>query len=269
MLVEEGRYLNPSDRYKALVAEPLAGDGFKKEIKRGDKIKINGIEFEVVGFTKKAGNPAHDNKVVITLDTLRQMYKMGDELAMITVRVEEGLNVTEVADNIKRKLRRSHGLTEGNEDFTVQTSQQLIDSFMNILGIVQAFLTGIAAISLIVGGLGIMTTMYTSVLERTKQIGIMKAVGARNRDIFMLFVIESGILGAVGGVIGVILGLSISFGASYVAETYYSNDLLKASADSTLIVGALAFSFIVGCVSGLLPSMKAAGMKPVDAIRYR
>ncbi|MFH1404226.1 MAG: ABC transporter permease [Candidatus Altiarchaeota archaeon] len=269
MIVDEGRYLTPQENYKAIIARPLAEDGFDKEVKRGDKVKVNGQDFEIVGFTKVAGNPAHDNKIVIPIDTLRGMYGMGDELAMITVRVGDGFNVSEVADNMKRKLRRSHNLDEGEEDFTVQTSEQMMESFNAILGVVQVVLSGIASISLIVGGLGIMTTMYTSVLERTSQIGIMKAVGARNRDILMLFLVESGILGMMGGIIGVLFGLGISFGASYVSETYYDTEMLKASADASLIVGALAFSFIVGCVSGVMPSMKAANMRPVDAIRKK
>ncbi len=269
MIVDEGRYLSPSDTYKAEVARPLAEDGFRREITRGTNVVIKDIDFEVVGFTKKAGNPAHDNKVVVPLDILREMYGMGDELSMISVNVQEGYNVTGVAENIERKLRRDHGLKEGEEDFNVQTSEQLIESFSTIIGIVQAFLTGIAAISLIVGGLGIMTTMYTSVLERTRQIGIMKAVGARNNDILALFLVEAGLLGTAGGIIGVIIGLALSFGTSYVAETYFEIELLKASADPMLIFGALAFSFVVGCMSGLTPSLKAAKMRPVEAIRYR
>jgi len=269
MLIDEGRYLTPNDKYKALIARPLSKEGFDKEIHRGDKITIKDIDFEIVGFTQKAGNPGHDNKIVVTIDTLRELYDMNDEVAMINVRVSDGFNVSEVAENINRRLRRSHDLKEGEEDFTVQTSQQLLDSFMAIFGVVQVVLSGIAAISLIVGGLGIMTTMYTSVMERTRQIGIMKAVGARNSNILTLFLVESGILGMTGGLIGVVLGLTISFGASYLAETYYGSEILKASADPTLIFGALAFSFIIGCLSGILPSMKAAKMKPVDAMRFK
>jgi len=269
MVVEEGRYLSPSDNYKALVAKPLALEGYDKEINRGDKVEFGGEIFEVVGFTKKAGNPAHDNKVVVPIETLRRMYELEDELAIITVSTMKGTNVTEVAKDIERRLRRSHELREGEEDFTVQTSQQLLESFNVIIGLVQGFLVGIAAISLIVGGLGIMTTMYTSVLERTRQIGIMKAVGARNADILSLFLVEAGILGVAGGIIGVLLGLSLSFGTSYVAINYLNSDLIQASADPMIIFGALAFSFVIGCISGVLPSLKAAKMKPVEAIRYR
>jgi putative ABC transport system permease protein len=268
--VDEGRALTTSDRFNAVIGKPLANDTFKKEIKRGDKIKVDGYDFTVVGFTPKSGNPQQDNKVEIPLDTYREIYQDSDkEVNMINVKAKDGFNVTEVAENIKTRLRREHGVKEGEEDFTIQTAEQVMQTFMKIIGVVQTVLTGIAAISLIVGGLGIMTTMYTSVLERTSQIGIMKAVGAKNNDIMALFLIEAGILGLIGGMIGVILGLAISFGTAYIAQTYYSIDLLHASADPTLIIGALLFSFAVGCVSGLMPARSAAMMKPVDAIRYR
>ncbi|MBU0762661.1 MAG: ABC transporter permease, partial [Candidatus Altiarchaeota archaeon] len=269
MVIDEGRYLTPSDKYKAIVGRVLAEDHFEKPINRGDKIIINGTSFEVVGFNKKTGNPAHDLKVVIPIDVLRDMYGAGDEVTMITAKVKEGFNLSQSADNVKDSLRRARDVKRDEEDFTVQTAQNILETFNAILGVVQVVLSGIAAISLVVGGLGIMTTMYTSVLERTRQIGIMKAVGAKNEDIMLLFLIESGVLGLTGGVIGVLLGLGISFGASYVVEAYYESELVKASASFSLIFGALAFSFVVGCLSGLLPSMNAAKMKPVDAIRYR
>lgn len=268
--VDEGRFLTTSDKYNAVIGKPLANDTFKKEIKKGDKITVDGTVFTVVGITPKSGNPQQDQKILIPLDTYRLMYPETDkEVDMINVKAKEGLNVSEVAENIKVKLRRDHGLKEGEEDFTVQTAEQLMQTFMTIIGVVQTVLTGIAAISLIVGGLGIMTTMYTSVLERTSQIGIMKAVGAKNSDIMVLFLIEAGLLGLIGGLIGVVIGLTISFSVAYVAQTFYGIELLQASADPLLIIGALSFSFFVGCVSGLLPARNAANMKPVDAIRFR
>ncbi|MFH0862050.1 MAG: ABC transporter permease [Candidatus Altiarchaeota archaeon] len=270
MKVDEGRYLTPTDRYNAIIARTQATEEFKKEVKRGDKITVDGTDFTIVGFTPKTGNPQQDKKLIIPLETLRTMYPATDrEINMVTISSNKGFNVTEVAQNVKTSLRRDHGLKEGEEDFTVQTAEQVMQTFMTIIGVVQTVLTGIAAISLLVGGLGIMTTMYTSVLERTNQIGIMKAVGAKNDDILALFLIEAGLLGLVGGMIGVLMGLSISFGVAYVAQTFYGIDLLHASADPLLIVGALAFSFVVGCLSGLMPARGAANMKPVDAIRSR
>jgi putative ABC transport system permease protein len=268
--VDEGRYLTPSDKYNAIIGKPFAETEFKKEINKGDSIKVGGTDFKVVGFNPKSGNPQQDKKISIPLDTYRLLYPESDsEINMINIRAKEGFNVTVVAGDVKTRLRRDHGLKEGEEDFTIQTADQMMKTFLSIIGVVQTVLTGIAAISLLVGGLGIMTTMYTSVLERTSQIGIMKAVGARNSDIMLLFLIEAGTLGLAGGIIGVVLGLGISFGVAYVAQTYYEIDLLHASADPILVFGALAFSFIVGCLSGILPALNAANMKPVEAIRYR
>ena len=268
--VDEGRYLTPSDKYNAILGKPFAETEFKKGIKKGDSINVGGADFKIVGFTAKSGNPQQDKKIMIPIDTYRLLYPESDkEINMINIRAKEGFNVTVVAGDVKTRLRRDHGLKEGEEDFTIQTADQMMKTFLSIIGVVQTVLTGIAAISLLVGGLGIMTTMYTSVLERTSQIGIMKAVGARNSDIMLLFLIEAGTLGLAGGIIGVVLGLGISFGVAYVAQTYYEIDLLHASADPLLVFGALAFSFLVGCLSGILPALNAANMKPVEAIRYR
>lgn len=267
MELRDGRYPSPTEDYTAVIGGPLADDGFDEPLEKGVEVSVKGKTFEIVGVNKKTGQPPQDQKLSIPLDVMREMYGAGDELSMISVQVSETANVSEVAEEVERRLRRSRDVEEGEEDFTVQTAEQLLASFQSIIGVVQVVLGGIAAISLIVGGLGIMTTMYTSVLERTKQIGIMKAVGARNENILTLFLVESGILGMAGGMIGVLLGLSISFGASYIAQEYYGSDLLKASAEPQLIFGALAFSFIVGCVSGVFPSLKAARMRPVDAIR--
>jgi putative ABC transport system permease protein len=268
MIVDEGRYLNPSDRNKAIIGRVLAEEHFDRRIGRGDRITIDGSVFEVVGINKKTGNPGHDVKVVIPLDVLRDMQGADDEISVITASVREGFDLAEVAEDVRRRLRRSRDVREGEEDFTVQTAQNILDTFNSVVGVVQAALSGIAAISLLVGGLGIMTTMYTSVLERTKQIGIMKSVGAKNKDILLIFLIEAGFLGLLGGVIGVVLGLGISFATAYVAEAYYGIELLKASADLVLIFGAMSFSFLVGCFSGLLPAYQASKMKPVDAMRY-
>ena len=132
----------------------------------------------------------------------------------------------------------------------------------------QAVLVGIAAISLLVGGIGIMNTMYTSVLERTKEIGTMKAVGARNSDILLIFLMESGLLGLVGGAIGIAIGFGLGKGTEYIAGMYLGSGLLRAVFPWYLILGALAFSFIIGSLSGALPAVQASRLKPVDALRY-
>ncbi len=201
-------------------------------------------------------------------DTLKEILNVQDEESQILVKASIDSNVTNLADTIKRKLTSYRGEKEGQETFSVSTSEQILNSFKDIFGIVQAVLVGIAAISLFVGGIGIANTMYTSVLERTKEIGTMKAVGAKNSDILILFLIESGLLGLMGGIIGIGIGLGLSKTAEYIAATQLGTDLLQASIDPVLIIGALTFSFLIGAISGVFPAMQASKLKPVDALRY-
>ena len=123
-------------------------------------------------------------------------------------------------------------------------------------------------ISLIVGAVGIMNTMYTAVLERTKEIGIMKAVGATNQAIRTIFLIESGLLGLMGGLVGTVLGLLISFATAGIAGQALGTNLVQAYVSWWLVIGALGFSFVVGALAGYLPARQAANMKPVDSLRY-
>ena len=135
-----------------------------------------------------------------------------------------------------------------------------------MLAIVQIVLGGIAAISLLVGGIGILNSMYTSVLERTKQIGIMKSLGARNNNIFMVFLVEAGLIGLVGGVAGVILGSAISLAVGVIAAQA-GFGLLKIIIDYKLLLFGLAFAVGMGMFSGYLPARRAAKLQPVEALR--
>ena len=187
---------------------------------------------------------------------------------MLYVQIKPGFSPEQVAENIKKELRKERNEKEGEETFSIQTFKQLLETFQNVFAVVQGVLVGIAAISLIVGGIGIMNTMYTSVLERTKEIGTMKAVGARNSDILTIFLIESGLLGLIGGAIGIMIGVGLGKGAEYVASVALGVSLFRASFPLWLIFGALLFSFLIGSFSGLLPALQASKMKPVDALRY-
>jgi putative ABC transport system permease protein len=190
------------------------------------------------------------------------------EYDYIIARMERGEDPTLMAARIKESLRRLRNVKEGEEDFSVQTTDDLRESFDAILSIIQVVLTGIALISLVVGAVGITNTMYTAVLERTKEIGIMKAVGARNEDILKIFLIESGLLGLMGGLVGVALGLGISYLASVIAAQALGSAIIKFVAPWWLIVGALVFGFVIGAAAGYLPARQAANMRPVDSLRY-
>ncbi|MCL0030000.1 FtsX-like permease family protein, partial [Dehalococcoidia bacterium] len=137
----------------------------------------------------------------------------------------------------------------------------------DMVGIVQAFVAGLAAIALLVGGVGVMNTMYTSVLERTREIGVMKAVGAQNRHILLIFLIESSLMGLVGGIIGVVLGLLLSAGTSLVVGHFLDFELLLVIS-APLILGTLLFSLLAGAIAGMLPARRASKLRPVEAFRY-
>lgn len=266
---EEGRDLKEGDKEKAIIGYLIAKDKgfFENGVSLRDKLVIQEREFKVVGIMKQIGNPSDDAQIYIPLDTAKEIFGKTDEIDMIYVQVKQGFEPAHVAENIKKELRDVRNEEEGEETFSVQTFEQLMETFGKILGIVQIVLVGIAAISLLVGGIGIMNTMYTSVLERTKEIGIMKAIGARNMDILSLFLFESGLLGIAGGAIGVIIGVGISKMVELVALGS-GLGLLKAALPWYLIAGALAFSFLIGTISGILPAVRASRLKPVDALRY-
>ncbi|MBN2251786.1 MAG: ABC transporter permease [Candidatus Altiarchaeota archaeon] len=266
-VVDKGSYLKDGDKYKAIVGVET-GDDFDKDIGIGDKLTIEGREFQVVGINKKSGNPVHDKKVTIPFDTAKELFNGTDSFSTITVKVKKGFEPSDVADDITEKLRKSRGVKEDEEDFSVETAENLIASFKNILLVVQAVITGIASISLLVGGIGIMTTMYTAILERTRQIGIMKSIGARNSDILMLFLIEAGLLGVVGGIIGIIFGFVTGKIVEQIA-IQYGLEIFRAYFSIELVLGALLFSFMVGALSGILPAWRASRLSPVDALRYR
>ena len=268
--VEAGRLLKKGDKFKAFIGNSVANKGlFKKKIELGNKIKINNIDFEVVGILKKSGNPQQDRVVILPEDILREVLGIDkDKVDVIAVKVQKGVDVNNVANDIEKAMRRDRDLDLGKEDFEVQTPQQILDTLNNILTIVEIVLIGIAAISLLVGGIGIANTMYTAVLERTKEIGVMKSVGAQNRDILIIFLIESGLLGLVGGAIGVGMGMGLSKLVEIAATQFLGTSLIKAFFPWYLILGALAFSFLIGAISGLLPAKQAASLKPVDALRY-
>jgi len=264
----QGRELKSTDKYKAVIGDLIAkGELFDKEVRLRDRITILDKEFKIVGIYQPVGNPQDDKNIYIPYDTARELFDL-EEVGMLIVQTLDGVDVTGVANQIKKDLRDYRNVDEGEEDFMVQTFEQIMESFNTIFGMVQAVIIGIAAISLLVGGIGITNTMYTSVLERTKEIGIMKAVGARNSDILKLFLIESSMLGLIGGLIGIIIGVGLSKTVEIVVTKAYGFEYLKAYFPWYLIIGALAFSFVVGSISGVFPARQASKMRPVDALRY-
>lgn len=265
--IEQGKILEADSKYQVMVGPDFAKNFFKEELRLRNKVKVQGQTFEISGILKKSGNPQSDSTLVLPEKTLREILSVPNDYDMIAVKIQNGASLEQVAENIKKELRKTRNVEKGKEDFNVQTPEALLAMLTNILLIIQSVLVGIAAISLLVGGIGIMNTMYTAVLERTKEIGIMKAVGARNNSILSLFLIESGMLGLFGGIIGVTLGLLISKSVEIITFQIYESQLIQASFSPLLIIGALLFSFLIGAFSGLFPAQQAAKLRPVEALR--
>jgi putative ABC transport system permease protein len=265
--INKGRLLDNNDKFKVMIGKDFADDFFDVPLELRDKIEVQDNVFEVVGILKKSGNPQQDSTLVVPEETLREILGIENEYDIIPLRIKFGEDIEIVSERIAKALRKHRNVEEGKEDFSIQTPGDIIATLTNILTIIQSVLVGIAGISLLVGGIGIMNTMYTAVLERTKEIGIMKATGAKNSQIQVLFLIESGILGMFGGIIGVSLGFTISRLVEFIAFKVFESYLIKASFSFWLLGGALLFAFTVGMLSGWFPASQASKLKPVDALR--
>lgn len=267
--IEEGRFLEKQDKNAVVLGWLFSQEKvFKKQVRTGNKLIINGQDFKVKGNLERIGNPDDDRIILMDLNSFRELFDIQDRVDIIIVQIDEGEDISEVSDRIEKKLRSSRGVTEKTQDFNIIKPEELLESFGNVLNIITAFLVGVAAIALFVGGIGMANTMYTSVVERTKEIGIMKAIGARNKDILYIFLFESGLLGLVGAIIGVLLGYSISKTIEYIAITQLNTTLLQAASPFYLIFGCLVFGFLIGAVSGTLPAIQASKTNVVDALRY-
>jgi putative ABC transport system permease protein len=265
----EGRDLRDNDKFSALIGNTMIKkELLGKNLRLRDKIKINGYEFTVVGILDKTGDPVGDKTIYIPEDTLRKIFNEPEKLDTIIVKVENIANINIITERIKSELRRVRELKRDEEDFDIQTPEDILGSFRLILNIVQSVLIGIAGISLLVGGVGIANTMYTAVIERRKEIGIMKSLGATNTDILAIFLFESGMLGAIGGAIGAILGFGLSKGIEFIAKNFLGTNLVSAYFSYSLFFGAILFAFFIGAFFGVLPAKQASSLKPVDALRY-
>tara|TARA_Y100000310_G_scaffold164484_1_gene164260 strand:- start:891 stop:2099 length:1209 start_codon:yes stop_codon:yes gene_type:complete len=241
---------------------------FERPVQVGDKFLINDVEFRVKGILKIIGNPEDDRSILMSAKDLEDLFDTGDRVDFMMVQIAKGEEMDAVVERVEKKLQRFRNVNDKTQDFTILTPEEIMEIFGTVLVIITAFLGGVAAISLIVGGIGITNTMYTSVIERIQEIGVMKAVGARNQDVLMIFLVESGLLGIVGGILGIFIGIGISEGIEYIAFSALGTTLLQTVYPTWLIVGCLLFAFLTGSVAGSLPAWRASKTNVVDALRY-
>jgi len=260
--IEKGRWLEDNDKYACVIGYGTAHNLFDREIKVGDVIKIKDKKFRVVGILKQVGNQQDDNSIILNIDVGEKLFGNEGEYNFISVTVKEGEDIEKVSEEIKKALKKSFG----DEEFSVLTAEQLAETVSSVLGVITIFVVGVAAISLLVGAVGISNTMHMSILERRKDIGILKALGAETTDILAIFVVESGFLGLFGGVVGLVLGVLL---AEIIEALAHKMGYLMVNAwiSYELIVGVLIFSFLVGVISGYFPARSGAKLDPIETLR--
>jgi len=266
--IEKGRSLKKTDLDKIVLGYnyQIEDKIFSRGLDIGDKITINGKPMAIVGFFKEVGNPSDDANIYVNYKTIDALFP-GSTFGYAVVQADKGVAADELALRIQDKLRRFKNQEEGKEDFFVQTFADILATFGTVIVVINGVLVLIALISVAVASVNIMNTMYTAVLERTKEIGVMKAIGAQNHSILSIFVIEAGLLSSIGGVLGVVFGfIFASIGGAIAAASGFSS--LQPAFPAVLVIGCILFSFILGVVAGLLPARQAAKLNAVDALRY-
>jgi putative ABC transport system permease protein len=238
----------------------------------GETVRISGQPFKVIGVLTPQGGSSfgsEDNEVIIPLATAQARLitrKNPGTVDVIYVQAVDFQSVTDASDEITQILQTRHQSPIGQDDFTVFTQESILNTVQAVTGVLTIFLGGIAAISLLVGGIGIMNIMLVSVTERTREIGLRKALGARKRDILIQFLAESSLLSLIGGFVGIIFGWLIAFIVGRVAVATGNNFTPIVGLNAILL--ATIFSAAVGLFFGIYPANRAASLEPVEALRY-
>ncbi|MBI4441715.1 ABC transporter permease [Candidatus Woesearchaeota archaeon] len=269
--LEAGRYLNPGDTNVVVVGNKLAKSHFKEQLALNRMVTIEDKPFKIVGILKQSGGPGgSDNTVFMPIQLARGTLKKGDDIFdSITLKVENPDIVDKVTNDTETKLMLSRHVTDKTKDFSVTSAKEIQETITGVTQTFTLFLGAIAAVSLIVGAVGIANTMFTAVLEKTKEIGIMKAIGATNLDIMLIFLFNSGLVGLVGGLIGIFFGSIISiFLPQLLSGFSIPGGKISTVLPPWLLISALFISICIGMIAGAVPAYRASKLKPVDALRY-
>ena len=273
----EGEFINQEEMLGQASVVLLGSDVADKLFGRqdglvGETVRIEGQPFRVIGVLQSKGGSGFsnaDNQVLVPFSTAQARlirHSTTDQVDLLLVEAISPKAVPAASDEVSQILRARHRTAIGADDFSILTQQDFLTTASTITNVLTIFLGGVAAISLLVGGIGIMNIMLVSVTERTREIGLRKAVGAHKADIMIQFLAESSVLSLIGGVIGIILGYAIAFGVAQIAKANNAAITPSIGIDITLI--ATLFSTAVGLFFGLYPANRAASLEPVEALRY-
>jgi putative ABC transport system permease protein len=238
----------------------------------GQRIKINRHIFEVIGVMKERGTVAfqdYDDQVFIPIKTMHKLIAGVNHLSLIRIKIDNEDNINGAIEDIKTTLRRTHGIDDSSgesDDFTIMNAVDAMEMITTITNALKYFLAAMAALSLLVGGIGIMNIMLVSVSERTREIGLRKAIGAKNSNIISQFLLEASVVTIIGGLIGIAGGAFISFLISLGVNAFgYDWDFVLSPFSIVLAVSVAA---AVGIVFGIYPAKKAGALEPIEALRY-
>ncbi len=265
--IANGRLYKEGEHGVVMVGDSVANDLFGKDkLMVGSILKINGHDYRVIAVFEKIGtslSAADDNSIYIPFDDGKEEFKSvlsKNEINFLGVGLYGDVNQSEVSSQIESKLVSLHKVKPDEKDFTIINSDFVNGTIGNIVGLLGLFLFFITMVASIVGGIGIMNTMFMGVLERVQEIGVLKAIGATSNEILLIFISESAILGFIGGFVGLILGVGILYVVGSFGVPYWLR--------LRIIIFALLFSIFVGALAGFIPSRQASKMDPVEALRY-
>jgi len=262
--IRDGRMLDSADQNVIVIGARLADSYFGKPVGINQMITISGNVFRVVGILDDESNSIY-MPIAMAYQVLED--KTNGEYDSITIKIKNEQDLDAVMNKTIDKLMMVRHVTSKTKDFSLTSSKQMQATRSAMMTSMNAFLVAIAAVSLIVGAVGIANTMFTSVLEKTKEIGIMKAIGARNKDILNIFLMNAILIGLVGGVIGIIFGIILSASLpAIMGETGMLRGGTFVAVNSIII--AISVSIIIGVLAGIIPAYKGSKLKPVDALRY-
>ena len=265
--IEKGRLLQQNDGASVVLGHSymVPGKIFTKALKVNDMITVNNQSFRVVGFLQTIGNPTDDTDIFITNKEFEKLYP-GKNYYEIIAKVDTS-NLNQTINKVEIALRHERNEKKGMEDFFVQSFEDMLKSYSSALNIIIGFIILIALISVLVSAINTANTMITSVLERYKEIGVLKAVGAKNNEILSIFLFESSFLGFVAGILGVGFGyLLTSLGGKILIALGWS--FLAPAYSWPLFIGCILFATLTGAISGIIPAIRASKINTVDALRY-